>query len=81
MSGRHAIWDYLVISEAERDRLQALGRDGWELVGVGGDPDDRLLYLKREDLDLRERVTLDQRRQYFASLGIDPDRKPERASE
>jgi hypothetical protein len=41
MSGRHAIWDYLVISEAERDRLQALGR----------------------------------------ALGIDPDRKPERASE
>jgi hypothetical protein len=81
MSGRHANWDYLVISEAERDRLPALGREGWELVGIGGECDERLLYLKREGPDLRERITLDQRRQYFESLGMDPDRQTERSIE
>ncbi|MGH2613682.1 MAG: hypothetical protein ACRDJC_00445 [Thermomicrobiales bacterium] len=81
MSARQAIWDYLVISEDERDRLPALGREGWELVGVGGCPDERLLYLKREGPDLRERVTLDQRKHYFKSLGLDPDPQTERTTE
>ena len=39
-------WEYLTLPEAERDSLAQLGMDGWELVAVGGDPDERLLYLK-----------------------------------
>jgi hypothetical protein len=77
----HPTWDYLVITDTERDRLPALGREGWELVGVGGSSDERLLYLKRQRLDLRERVTLDQRRRYYESLGLDPNRQPEPTTE
>jgi hypothetical protein len=66
-------WDYLVISEAERDRLPALGREGWELVAVGGESADQRLYLKRRVPSLRERVTAEQRAHYYRSLGLDPD--------
>ena len=68
----HGAWDYLTLPEQQRERLAELGRDGWELVGVGGDADYRLLYLKRPALSFRERVTLDQRHRYFDSFGLDP---------
>ena len=32
-------WEYLTVPETERDRLADLGREGWELVAIGGGPD------------------------------------------
>jgi hypothetical protein len=75
-----ATWEYLTLPETERDRLLHLGMEGWELVAIGGDPDDRLLYLKRPVLSLRERVTIEQRNRYYLSRGLDPMRSPERDS-
>ncbi len=67
----YVAWAYLILPESERDRLEALGSEGWELVGVGGDADEGVLYLKRRALDFRERVTMEQRRRYYESLGIE----------
>ena len=67
-------WEYLAVPETERDRLADLGRDGWELVAIGGDPDERLLYLKRPAQSLRARVTTEQRDRYYRSRGLDPER-------
>lgn len=71
-------WEYLTIPERERNQLSALGEEGWELTGVGGSPDDRLLYLKRPRQDLRERATVEQRNRYYESQGLDPVRPVER---
>jgi hypothetical protein len=73
-------WEYLTLLETDRDRLPHLGMEGWELVAIGGDPDDRLLYLKRPVQSLRERVTIEQRNRYYLSRGLDPMRSPERDS-
>jgi hypothetical protein len=72
----YTAWEYRTLPECDRDRLVDLGSDGWELVGIGGEADARLLYLKRLALDFRERVTLDQRRQVYESLGLDARRDP-----
>ena len=69
-----APWEYLTVPETERDRLADLGMEGWELVAIGGDGDDRLLYLKRPVQSLRERVTIEQRNRYYRSRGLDPER-------
>jgi hypothetical protein len=76
-----AAWEYLVIPEAEREQLAMLGRDRWELVTIGGPPDEPLLYLKRSALEFRERITLDQRASYYAARGIEatPERSGEKA--
>jgi hypothetical protein len=66
-----ATWEYLVIPEADRDHLEALGSQGWELVALGGDESARLLYLKRRAPGLRERVTLEQRERYYRSRGLE----------
>ena len=71
-------WEYLTIPEAERGKLSMLGMEGWELVGIGGSADARLLYLKRPGQNLRDRATAEQRRRYYESLGLDPDRAPAR---
>ncbi len=68
----HGAWEYMILNELERHRLPELGGVGWELAGVGGCETERVLYLKRRELDFRERVTLNQRRRYFESLGLDP---------
>ena len=68
------IWEYLTIRETERDRLAHLGMEGWELVTIGGAPDERLLYLKRPAQSLSARVTTEQRNRYYASRGFDPER-------
>jgi hypothetical protein len=60
-------WEYMVVSEAERDRLPELGAEGWELVAIGGSVTEPLLYLKRPGLTFRERVTLDQREAYLGA--------------
>ena len=71
-------WEYLTLPETERHRLPHLGMEGWELVAIGGAPDERLLYLKRPALSLRARVTTEQRRRYYLSRGLDPECSPER---
>jgi hypothetical protein len=48
--------------------------EGWELVAIGGGPDDRLLYLKRPAQSLKARVTTEQRNRYYASRGLDAER-------
>ena len=58
MTAQRTAWEYLTAPEAEVD-LPALGRDGWELAGVGP---GGTLYFKRPAPDFRERITLDQRR-------------------
>ena len=69
-----ATWEYLTLPETERDRLAHLGREGWELVAIGGGPDERLLYLKRPAKSLAARVTTEQRDRYYVSRGLDPER-------
>ena len=62
------VWEYLVLPESERGQLGELGLVGWELVAIGGNERERLLYLKRPQQSFRERVTLDQRAVYFEGL-------------
>lgn len=52
--------------------LEALGRAGWELVaaGAGATASGHALYFKRPAPSLRERVTLDQRREVYARAGL-----------
>jgi hypothetical protein len=59
-------WEYLTIAVEEGGDLNALGRDGWELVGV----DNGKLYFKRPVVSFRERVTLDQKRHYYGMMGV-----------
>jgi hypothetical protein len=73
-AGTTATWEYLTLPETERDRLAHLGREGWELVAIGGGPDKGLLYLKRPAQSLAARVTTEQRDRYYASRGLDPER-------
>ena len=67
-------WEYLTVPETERHRLPQLGMEGWELVAIGGDPDEHLLYLKRPAQSLSARVTTEQRNRYYESRGLDPKR-------
>ena len=71
-------WEYLTVPETERSCLPQLGAEGWELVAIGGDPDEQLLYLKRPAQSLRARVTTEQRHHYYVSRGLDPERSPRR---
>ena len=73
-------WEYLTIPETERSRLPQLGAEGWELVAIGGDPGERVLYLKRPAQSLSARVTTEQRDLYYVSRGLDPERSPRRDS-
>jgi hypothetical protein len=73
-------WEYLTVPETERHRLPQLGSEGWELVAIGGDADERLLYLKRPAQSLSARVTTEQRNRFYASRGLDPARSSERES-
>jgi len=64
------IWEYLKTSSDED--IEALGREGWELVavvpeGLGG---ALSFYFKRPAPEFRERVTNDQKKRYYSSLGI-----------
>jgi D-ribose pyranase len=56
-------WEIRVEAAADADRLSALGREGWELVGVDGGR----AYFRRPAPSYRERVTLLQRERALAS--------------
>ena len=75
MAGSTHAWEYLTIQRDAGTDLAALGRDGWELVGVA---EGSTLYFKRPGLDFRERVTLDQKRRYYAlwGKGLDAEGNP-----
>jgi len=67
-----AAWEYFTIRND--DELNALGREGWELVAVRPDESGggATFYLKRPGHDFRERVTLEQKRYYYKLMGIQP---------
>ena len=67
MAGSSCAWEYLTVQRDAGTDLVALGRDGWELVGVA---EDSTLYLKRPGLDFRERVTMDQKRRVYERFGL-----------
>ena len=59
----------LLHAKVSVENLAALGAQGWELVAVlpaaGGEP---VCYFKRSAADFRDRVTLEQKRRYYAML-------------
>lgn len=57
-------WEYLILERSEADRLNELGRSGWELVAVSQANDGVELFLKRPLPGFREQITLDQRSSY-----------------
>lgn len=63
-------WEYLIIPQAEHERLHDLGRDGWELVAASVSGSEPVLYLKRPRTGFRERVTIDQRESYYRTRGL-----------
>ncbi|TNJ62902.1 hypothetical protein FE784_28150 [Paenibacillus hemerocallicola] len=62
-----ARWEYTTAERAEQ--LNALGSEGWELVGVTVVEGIERFYLKRPLPSLREQITLDQRKQVLAGPG------------
>jgi len=59
-------WEYQVVEgQVAEDRLNELGREGWELVAVT----EFSTYLKRPILGFKERVTLEQREKYARLRG------------
>ena len=79
--GGAAGWEYRKAGAGDAGLdLDALGREGWEMVGaveVGG---VATLYFKRPVAGLRERVTLDQKRRYYEAMGL-PIASPRAATE
>ena len=73
-------WEYLDIPVSRRDRLDDLGREGWELIAIVGERGDEKLYLKRPLPSFRERVTLEQRASYYRARGLDPGPRAGRRS-
>jgi hypothetical protein len=63
-------WEYH--KSRNESELEALGREGWELVAVlpGGQAGGAIFYFKRPAHDFREEVTLDQKRRYYAAMNI-----------
>jgi hypothetical protein len=71
MAGETATWEYRALAADDPGLdLDALGRGGWELVGVAEVRGRPTLYLKRPGSGLRERVTLDQRAAVYAARGL-----------
>ena len=71
------VWEYHV-AEGEVN-LKALGQHGWELVAVvpGATGNGHKFYFKRLANDFRDQVTAEQKRRYYARMGIAlPDDKP-----
>ena len=62
-------WEYLILKRWEAERLNDLGREGWDLVAVSKADDGVELYLKRPLPGFREQITLDQRSSYVSEGG------------
>lgn len=60
-------WEYWTAERSEE--LNALGSEGWELVGVTAVEGKERFYLKRPLPSLREQITLDQRKQVLSASG------------
>ena len=65
-SSRGSGWEYLILGRSEAERLNDLGRKGWELVAVAAADGGAELFLKRPLPGFREQITLDQRGAYVA---------------
>lgn len=52
-------WEY--VSTQDENSLNALGQEGWELVGTVLLGDSITFYFKRPQLPLRDKITVDQR--------------------
>ena len=63
--------------------LEALGREGWELVAVlpAGTEAEAIFYLKRPAPNFRERVTEEQKRHYYRPFGVSHHTTKSRADE
>jgi hypothetical protein len=62
-------WEYRIETDLPLENLDQLGTQGWELIETG---ENRYVF-KRPARSFVERVTLEQRARYYASLGLDPD--------
>lgn len=62
-------WEYHSATSVEE--LARLGREGWGIVSVVVEPGSAAptYYLTRAAQSFRDRVTLEQKRRYYASLG------------
>ncbi len=65
------MWEYRFEHAIPIETLQELGAQGWELAGVDERSTTKFIF-KRPAQSFVERVTLEQRATYYASLGIDP---------
>ncbi len=63
-------WEYLRVSGTTETDLAAVGRAGWDLVGVTTGGGSATLYFKRPGLDFRERVALEQQLRVYDRLGL-----------
>lgn len=62
-------WEYY--KSQNEGELEALGREGWELVAVlPGGAGGVTFYFKRPAPSFREQVTLGQKRHYYDLMGI-----------
>jgi hypothetical protein len=68
----HQKWEYLTITSDEHLDLNRLGAEGWEVV-TSTDVQDSSMILKRPALTFQEEVTIDQRKRYFGTWGVDID--------
>ena len=72
MATTRQTWEYVMEDVSRQERLNELGAEGWELAGnLGIQPSSHIL--KRPALTFQEQVTLDQRKRYFGTWGIDID--------
>ena len=66
-------WLYSVHRGAmSQDRLNEIGKEGWELVAVTDGTDEPTFYFKRPHPTLTEAITLEQRERYFDEWGVGP---------
>lgn len=63
-------WEYQTIPASRTAELTRLGKEGWELAGTSAEGQEAWLILKRQGLDFRERVTLEQRAAYYQARGL-----------
>lgn len=56
-------WEYLTSKAPDLERL---GADGWELVAVA----EGTFYFKRPAPSVQERITLEQRKEVYATRGM-----------